>query len=70
MSAECAEDRQQHGPEAVRGWGKINELRTISELLKYLDLEGNTVMIDTIGIQKEILVVVPRHNHKNEEAFF
>lgn len=43
---------------------KTNELGTIPELLKYLDLEGNTVTIDAIGTQKEIArEIVGRGGH-------
>lgn len=43
---------------------KTNELGTLPELLKYLDLEGRTVTIDAIGTQKEVLWgIVGRGGH-------
>lgn len=37
---------------------KTNEIKTIPELLKYIDLEGVTVTTDAIGTQKEIIRII------------
>ena len=39
---------------------KSNEITTIPELLKFLDLEGAVVTIDAMGCQKDIAAAIVR----------
>lgn len=43
---------------------KTNEMATVPELLRYLDLEGATVTLDAVGTQKEIVrEIIKRGGH-------